>query len=208
MQLTDLFASSLEGLQGQPAVDFDGGDGRVESLTFGALDLRARRLAQLFRHRGLRAGDRVAIYLANRVEFIDVFLACMRLGVVLVPINILYREREIAHIVADSEPAAVVTTSPAFPLFSSAIPLWDAGELTALAATLEPYSTREPIDGDAPALLVYTSGTTGRSKGAVLTHNNCLANTANLVTAWCITAQDRYLAVLPLFHVHGLANGL
>ena len=67
---------------------------------------------------------------------------------------------------------------------------------------------RPAIDGDAPAAIVYTSGTTGRSKGAVLTHNNFAANAAALVTCWRITSADRYLAVLPLFHVHGLGNGV
>jgi malonyl-CoA/methylmalonyl-CoA synthetase len=64
------------------------------------------------------------------------------------------------------------------------------------------------LDGDAPAAIVYTSGTTGRSKGAVLSHNNFLANTTSIVSCWRITDRDRYLAVLPLFHVHGLGNGV
>src|SRR5688500_5495238 len=67
---------------------------------------------------------------------------------------------------------------------------------------------RPPIDGDSPAAIVYTSGTTGRSKGAVLTHNNLSANAIALVTCWRITSEDRYLAALPLFHVHGLGNGI
>ena len=67
---------------------------------------------------------------------------------------------------------------------------------------------RRSIDGDDAAAIIYTSGTTGRSKGAVLSHNNLLANTANILAAWRITSADRYLAVLPLFHVHGLANGI
>ena len=70
----------------------------------------------------------------------------------------------------------------------------------------EPVSAT--IDGGDPAALVYTSGTTGRSKGAILSHDNFMSNAANLIACWRITAADRYLAVLPLFHVHGLANGL
>ena len=64
------------------------------------------------------------------------------------------------------------------------------------------------LDGDDPAAIVYTSGTTGKSKGAVLTHNNFAANTANILACWRITSEDRYLAALPLFHVHGLGNGI
>ena len=66
----------------------------------------------------------------------------------------------------------------------------------------------EDLDGDTPAAIIYTSGTTGASKGAVLTHNNFAANTVNLLTMWQITAADRFLLALPLFHIHALGNGL
>ena len=208
MQLTDLFESSFIEQDDRTAIEFESRDGRPQSLTFGEVAARSLRLARLLQVRGLRRGDRLAIDLPNCIEFVDVFLACMWLGIVLVPINVLYREREIAHIVADSEPHAVVTTRDAFSLFPPDTLLWDVCELTAAADGHSSHPFREAFEGDAPALLVYTSGTTGRSKGAVLSHNNCLANTANLVAAWRITAEDRYLAVLPLFHVHGLCNGL
>ena len=65
-----------------------------------------------------------------------------------------------------------------------------------------------PLDGDTPAGIIYTSGTTGASKGAVLTHNNFAANAITLLTCWQITAADRFLLALPLFHVHALGNGL
>ncbi|MEA3245440.1 MAG: AMP-binding protein, partial [Gemmatimonadota bacterium] len=74
------------------------------------------------------------------------------------------------------------------------------------AAPPRPPAAPVPAD-DAPALIIYTSGTTGRAKGAVLTHGNVAANVRHLVEAWRIGPDDRYLAVLPLFHVHGLCNG-
>ena len=156
-----------------------------------------------FRARGFAAGDRLAAYLDNRVAFIDLFLACARTGIVLVPINILYREREISHIVADASPRLVVTERAAFQSFPG-LDVLAVDELTRDASRLPATDVRRQIDGDSPAALVYTSGTTGRSKGAILSHNNFLANTANLVASWRITSADRYLAVLPLFHVHGL----
>src|SRR5437763_8062328 len=67
---------------------------------------------------------------------------------------------------------------------------------------------RLAVGGDAPACIIYTSGTTGASKGAVLTHNNFASNALNLLTCWQITSSDRFLLALPLFHVHGLGNGL
>ena len=207
MQLADLFAASLAGQADDVAIEVDLPAGGTAALTFGDLDARSNRLARLLTRRGLRGGDRVGVYLANRLEFIDLLLACVKLGLVLVPINILYREREIAHIVGDAAPKAVVTTRESFAAFPGVV-TFDAAELMTESSAEPDDTVRVAIDGRAPAAIVYTSGTTGRSKGAVLTHDNCLANTVNLVGCWRITSSDRYLAVLPLFHVHGLANGL
>ncbi len=93
LNLTHLFDLSLIGRRDSPALEFQG-----KVLTFGELDLRSNRLANLFAGRGLRAADRLCVYLPNCVEMIDVYLACIKLGVIFVPINILYRGREIAHI--------------------------------------------------------------------------------------------------------------
>lgn len=207
MQLADLFASSLAGQADEVAIEYDRVEGEPATLRFGELHARSNRLAHALARRGLQAGDRVGVYLSNGVEFVDLLLACVKLGLVLVPINVLYREREIAHILADAQPRIVVTTRAAFPAFAG-VDTVDAAELTGQAAAESSGDVRVLVDGDAPAAIVYTSGTTGRSKGAVLSHNNCLANTVNLIACWRITASDRYLAVLPLFHVHGLGNGL
>lgn len=207
MRLTDLFAASLVGQRDDVAVEAETGSGST-ALTFGELEARSNRLARLLARRGLVRGDRLAVYLANRLEFIDLVLACVKLGVVLVPINILYREREIGHMLRDAEPRGVVTAAESLGLFSGAVPAWDAAQLSAESGAESPDAVVTPLDGDAPAAIVYTSGTTGRSKGAVLSHNNFLANTVSLLACWRITSADRYYAVLPLFHVHGLANGL
>jgi malonyl-CoA/methylmalonyl-CoA synthetase len=207
MQLVDLFASSLVGQAEEVAIEFERANGRIATLRFGDLHARSNRLAQLLARRGLEPGDRLAVYLANRIEFVDVLLACLKLGVILVPINILYREREITHIVADARPRMVVTDRAAFEWFPG-LDVLDVDELTRDASRHPATDVRRAIEGDSPAALVYTSGTTGRSKGAILSHNNFLANTANLLASWRITSADRYLAVLPLFHVHGLGNGL
>lgn len=208
MQLTDLFNLSLVGRSTVPAIDYDLADGTVTTLTFGELDARSNRLARLFVSRGLTRGDRLAFFLPNRVEFIDLFLAAVKTGVIVVPINVLYREREVTHIVADSEPKAVVTTRELAPLVPPGIAVWEVDALVSAALDHNSASVRTAIDGDDAAAIVYTSGTTGRSKGAVLTHNNFLANTVNLLACWRITEADRYLAALPLFHVHGLGNGI
>ena len=208
MLLGDLFDLSLRGRSETVGLIHDGPDGVARELTFGEIRNRSARLSDVLRRRGLVAGDRVAVHLANRVEFIDLFLACVQSGFVLVPINVLYKEREVAHIVTDADPRLIVTSAGQGSLFPPGAPVADVEELTASPGRADAAPARPAIDGDAPAAIVYTSGTTGRSKGAVLTHHNLAANAASLVTCWRITSADRYLAALPLFHVHGLGNGI
>lgn len=208
MQLTDLFDLSLLGRAAASALAYDAADGLMATLTFGELEARSNRVARLLVARGLGRGDRLGLFMPNCVEFIDLFLACVKLGVIVVPINVLYREREVSHIVADAEPKAVVTARQLSAFIPAGTPAWSVEKLTTDAAAYDPARVWRMLDGDDVAALVYTSGTTGRSKGAQLTHNNFAANAVNLLTCWRISEADRYLAVLPLFHVHGLGNGL
>src|SRR6266436_3336966 len=113
--------------------------------TFGEIDARSNRMARTLGARGLVKGDRVCVYLANSIEMIDVYLACVKLGVIFVPINILYRDREMAHILHDAEPAAPVSdaafdsalVAPAvLSPVSFPVPIWRPAELTAEAALM------------------------------------------------------------------------
>ncbi len=208
MQLGDLFDLSLVCRADAPALDVDTASGGVQTLTFGEVDARASRMAHALAARGVTRGSRVAVHLANRLEFLDLFLGCLRLGAIFVPVNILYKEREIAHIASDADPLLVVAAETTRSLFPAGTPVVDVDVLAADAASRPATRPAVMVDGDEVAALVYTSGTTGRSKGAALTHNNFLANTVNIVSCWNVSAADRYLAVLPLFHVHGLANGI
>jgi len=196
MNLLHLFDLSLIGRSEIPALDFLACDGRRESRTFGEIEDASNRMARVLAAREFKSGDRLCVHLPNCVEFIELFLACVKLGAIFVPINILYRDREIEHIVRDAEPKAVIGSG-------------DLPELVDAARSADGQErVHVALDGDAPAAVVYTSGTTGTSKGAVLTHNNFAANALNLVTCWQITNTDRLLLPLPLFHVHGLGNGL
>lgn len=207
-----MFAASLEGRAARHALDYERMDGTLASLTFGEVDARASHMAAALSSRGLRTGDRCVVHLANRVEFIDLFLACLRLGVVFVPVNVLYRGRELSHIVSDSEPTLIVTSEEHSALFGGDSRVFSIERFNVIpkAAHETPMAPGDAGDaGDAaPAVIIYTSGTTGKAKGAVLTRGNLAANAAHVVDAWRITADDRYLAVLPLFHVHGLGNGI
>jgi malonyl-CoA/methylmalonyl-CoA synthetase len=128
--------------------------------------------------------------------------------VIFVPVNVLYRERELRHIVTDAEPRAFVAPKDAPPQVPSGTTVWAVESLGADASTRSAARLETRVADDMAAVIIYTSGTTGTAKGAVLTHANLAANGMNVVTAWRISEADRYLAVLPLFHVHGLGNGV
>ena len=163
--------------------------------TFQQIEARRNRMARALAARGVERGDRVCVHLANCPAMIDLFLACGELGAIFVPINVLYTEREAGRIVADAEPRLALTAAQLADL-----------ERDADAQPAEPLGI-EP-DADAAAALIYTSGTTGAPKGVMLTGANFAANTRNLVEAWEMTSADRLLLALPLFHVHGLGNGV
>jgi malonyl-CoA/methylmalonyl-CoA synthetase len=188
VNLLHLFDLSLIGRANDVAIEWAG-----EEYTFGEIERRSNRVAHALAARGFGKGDRLCVYLANRIELIDIYLACVKLGVIFVPINILYREREIAHIVGDAEPRLFVDEKNVAELTS------DSGH--------RPLATGH-LHGDDPAAIIYTSGTTGTSKGAVLTHNNFASNAVSLTAIWRITRDDRFLLALPLFHIHALGNGL
>ena len=190
MTLTDLFNLSLTGRRSAAALEFQG-----VVYTFGDIDARSNRMGHLLLAKGFTKGDRLCVHLANCVEMIDLFLACVKTGVIFVPVNILYKDRETAHIRTDADPKAFLTQSDA--------EAWSVEALTQRAE--RPQIT---LDGDTPAGIIYTSGTTGTSKGAVLTHGNFAVNAVNIVTSWQIHSSDRFLLALPLFHVHALGNGI
>jgi malonyl-CoA/methylmalonyl-CoA synthetase len=185
VNLLHLFDLSLRARAADAALEWAG-----ETYTFADVESRSNRVARALQAAGFAKGDRLCVHLANRIELIDLYLACVKLGVIFVPINVLYRERELAHIMSDAEPRALITSD----------------NLPEPAADDSRPATE--IDGDDPAAIIYTSGTTGTSKGAVLTHNNFAANAVNLLGAWQISDRDRFLLPLPLFHIHALGNGL
>jgi malonyl-CoA/methylmalonyl-CoA synthetase len=209
MNLTDLFDLSLTGRPQEIALECG-----EEHYTFAQLDRRSSRLAHRLADDGFEPGDRLAVYLANCIELIETYLAAIKLGVIFVPINVLYRNLEIEHILTDAEPKGVVTSrdlaaylQPGLKKLNDPL-LYAADQLQGLARDFPATPPACPVEGDSPAALVYTSGTTGRSKGAILTHNNFAANAVNLNTCWQMASDDRLLLSLPLFHVHGLGNGL
>jgi malonyl-CoA/methylmalonyl-CoA synthetase len=209
MNLHDLFSIPLRRSPDKPAIRLEGG----RSLTYAELFGAADRLAAGLHARGLRHGDRVAFFLGNSAEFVTAYLAVIRLGGVMVPLNLAYRRREIAHILGDAEPRLFLTDRERLPVLDALEPGERPGEVI-LAEDLDslqgdPDSLPSgQVDGDDLAMILYTSGTTGRSKGAMITHGNVLATVTGLLAAWAWEPADVLLLTLPLFHTHGLVVGL
>ncbi len=159
------------------------------AISYGALEAGTGRLAALLQAKGVQPGDRVAVQTKKSPAALMLYLACLQAGAVMLPLNTAYTEAEVAYFVGDAEPALVVT---------------DAEALADEAAGLAPLTAVHAAADDDLAALVYTSGTTGRSKGAMVSHANLAANALALVEAWGFTDRDVLLHALPIFHVHGL----
>lgn len=179
-------------------------------VTAGALDRASRQVAARLAGAGLFPGHRILMSAGTSVELVEAHVGALRLGLVVVPANTAYREREIAHLVADATPRAAVVDDP-----DRAGWIRQAGpDVLVLGpdVDLEPAAGAEPVLDAArpedPALIGYTSGTTGTPKGAVLTHGNLLASSESVRHAWRWTGDDRLVLALPLFHIHGLGVGL
>ena len=173
------------------------------------LEERTRRVAARFAAAGLARGDRLVLSAGSTLHLVVAHVAALRLGLVVVPVNGAYGEREVAGIAADCRPAAAVVDD-------AERGRWVAqaarGPVVVVGPEVDlPEGRDVPLDDlgpDDPGLLVYTSGTTGAPKGALLTHGNLLASAEAVRLAWRWTPQDRLVLALPLFHVHGLGVGL
>jgi malonyl-CoA/methylmalonyl-CoA synthetase len=189
-------------------------DGR--RLTYGDLERESRRLAATLLALGAGPGERVALQVEKSADAVLLYAACLRLGAVLLPLNTAYTPRELDYFLADARPrVAVVRPADLATLeplarrhgVAAVETLGQAGDGSLLdRARSQPAPARLPTPPamDALGALLYTSGTTGRAKGAMLTRGNLAANAAALADAWRFTPDDVLLHALPLFHVHGL----
>jgi malonyl-CoA/methylmalonyl-CoA synthetase len=184
----------------------------VNDVSYAALAAGVLRVAHRLRERGLQPGDRIALFCENRLAFIYTYLAALRLGAIAVPANVLYRASDLAHVLVDADVSFVLASQETLPHLAqlSAPPVLAAESVEAWAADAGAEAAPLPLlpEPEAPAIIVYTSGTTGRSKGAVLTHSNLAVIASQLLTAWRWTKVDTLASALPLFHVHGLCAAL
>ncbi|MEV8066466.1 long-chain fatty acid--CoA ligase [Streptomyces sp. NPDC085995] len=180
-------------------------------ITYAELDERSARAAALLRSEGIRPGDRVALMLPNVPEFVVLYYAALRAGAVVVPMNPLLKTREVEFHLADSgavrlfewhqAPGEGAQGAAAAGVRHTAV---EPAAFAALLAGHEPLSAVADPDGEDMAVLLYTSGTTGRPKGAVLTHAGLRHNTeVNSIRVQKMTPEDVVVGCLPLFHIFG-----
>ncbi|MFZ1176402.1 MAG: long-chain-fatty-acid--CoA ligase, partial [Mycobacterium sp.] len=185
--------------------------------TFAELDERVRRLANALSASGVRSGDRVAVVGLNSLELVEVWFAALRLGAIAVPVNFRLVPDEIAYVLADSGSRAVVTdlacrsgvaqartTAP-----SVHAVLTIGGDLDEIVITADSHAAGVTVADEAPAFIMYTSGTTGFPKGAVITHRNLYLHALSVIATLGLRSDDDcWMALAPLFHIAGVSGML
>jgi malonyl-CoA/methylmalonyl-CoA synthetase len=187
----------------------------LTALTYGELFERSAQAANALVALGVRPGDRVAAQIEKSTDMIVVTLACLRAGAVLLPLNTAYTLAELEYFLSDAEPAlalcrpdgleAVRDLVRALRLRSvESLGVKRDGTFAAKIAAAPTEFETTPRASDDLAAILYTSGTTGRSKGAMLTHENLSSNALTLIDCWRFSSADRLIHALPVFHTHGL----
>lgn len=190
-------------------------DERDRSLSYAEAEAAVARMLGALVAVGLKPGDRIAVQAEKSPDLLSLYLACLAGGFVFQPISTAYQEGELSHLLADAEPALVIGRPERAERIAAfarvqVLTLGADGEgtlLKAAAAVTPVEAICDRAAGDLAALL-YSSGTTGKPKGAMLTHGNLASNGEALVRAWGFTSSDRLLHALPLFHAHGLFVGV
>lgn len=209
MTLFEMFRQSAEMHGRKPLFERPG----KTPISFEDAMVQTRRLAAVLTGLGVQPGDRVAAQVDKSPEAVLLYLACLQVGGVFLPLNTAYTGAEIDYFVGDAEPRLFVCAPETLAQHahrasaSLAVETLGAsgdGSLLAQAGTQTPLDTVVARGANDPAAILYTSGTTGRSKGAILTHGNLASNCSALLEAWRFTDDDRLINALPIFHTHGL----
>lgn len=187
-------------------------DGTTYSYTY--LEHESARLALFLSTLGVKKGDRVAVQVDKSPQVLFLYLACLRAGFIYLPLNTAYTESELNYFINNAEPSAVICKSDSRKLFKRlknqhlkfiyTLDANDQGSLLQESANTAPEFKTINCDPDDAAVILYTSGTTGQPKGAVITHANLAANALDLQQAWLWQQKDVLLHALPIFHIHGL----
>ena len=178
-----------------------------------ALD-ETSRIARCLTDLGLRPGDRVTVQVRKSPDAVWLYLACLRAGLVFHPLNTDYQLDELVYFVGNAEPSAIICDPAKEQLFTEltegkhcevlTLDAHGKGSLSNVVQETPPDFETVQRKATDIAVLLYSSGTTGTPKGAMLSHGNLAANTLTLVESWGFTQQDRLLHTLPIYHAHGL----
>jgi malonyl-CoA/methylmalonyl-CoA synthetase len=186
-----------------------------EIMTYGDLWARSARMANVLTALGVGPGDRVAVQIEKTPLALALYIACIRAGAVFLPLNTAYTPHEISYFLGDAEPRVFVCdparleslkeiAATAGVAHVETMDRDGAGSMADLAAKAAEEFMNCPRGPDDMAAILYTSGTTGRSKGAMLSHANLASNARTLAEIWRFTEKDVLLHALPIFHTHGL----
>ena len=185
-----------------------------KTISYARLEAEVGRYANALLASGLKRGDRVAAQLPKSLHSLFVYLACLRSGLVYLPLNTAYQSRELEYFLRDAEPGLILVTGErvngmnavASAIHARVLTLGetDQRDLAADAQRSDSQFETVNVEPGELAVIVYTSGTTGRSKGAMVTHDNLVSNVRALKQIWRFTPDDVLLHALPIFHVHGL----
>src|SRR3981189_2864378 len=183
-------------------------------ISYGDLIARAGQMANVLVSRGVKPGDRVAAQTEKSVPALVLYLATVRAGAVSLPLNTAYTLNELDYFIGDAEPSLVVcdpskaegigTIAAKVNAKVETLGADGKGSLTDTAAKASADFTTVARANDDLAAILYTSGTTGRSKGAMLTHDNLASNSLTLIDFWRFSDQDILIHALPIYHTHGL----
>src|SRR3954462_4481209 len=208
----NLFSRLFDGLDDPKRLAIETHDG--ERITYGDLIARAGQMANVLVERGVKPGDRVAAQTEKSVPGLVLYLATVRAGGVYLPLNTAYTLNELDYFISDAEPSLVVcdpSKADGIGAIASKVGAKvetlgadGKGSLTDAAAKADAAFTTIARGNDDLAAILYTSGTTGRSKGAMLTHDNLASNSYSLVDYWRFTDKDVLIHALPIYHTHGL----
>lgn len=208
----NLFSRLFDGLDDPKRLAIETQDGA--HISYGDLIARAGQMANVLVARGVKPGDRVAVQVEKSVANIVLYLATVRAGAVYLPLNTAYTLNELDYFIGDAEPSLVVCDpvkaeglAPIAAKVNAKVETLGAdgkGSLTDAADTASGEFTTVPRENDDLAAILYTSGTTGRSKGAMLSHDNLASNSLSLVGYWRFTDKDVLIHALPIYHTHGL----
>jgi fatty-acyl-CoA synthase len=187
----------------QRAIHFQGRD-----FTYAELDAMANRVARLLIASGIGAGDSVALYAMNSPEYVAIFFGCARIGAVLVPVNLMFTAEDVEYVFEKTRVKALLVEPVFLPKVkrSPAIRFVLDDEFRKALAAQDSSAAEYTVDQDAPFLIIFTSGTTARPKGVVLTHLNFYAYLLSAYAEFGMDRTRRSLLALPMFHIAGLVG--